>query len=480
MRLPGFIGPAYRSQSVNVDDERLLNWYPELVESTGKARAVYYPCPGRRPWLNLPGGSIRALFSQDGRAFAVGGGTFYELTISPAYTSYGAVANDGLPATISSNGQAGHQLLITSGGLGYIFDLLTNTLTAITDPDILAVVSQGLFDDSYFIILDNPSSTFQVSAQEDGTSWNGADVAQRSDSSDNIVALATLHRELWVFGSLTTEVWYNSGATFPFQPFPGRLIEQGLGAIASLTLLDNTLFYIGQDRRGARVAYRIDGDTPARISNHAIEREMQTYDTIADAIGYAYQEQGHLFYVVQFPSGNATWVYDVSTKLWHQRGVWNTETASYDMAFGGFHCYAFGQHLIGDMRTGQIAQQSVDYTTEIDGSFIHRMRRAPHLFDDSSLDWVYYTQFQLDLETGIGLPSGDGSDPQIFLRWSDDGGHTWVPPIQVSAGKLGRFRTRAIWNRLGRSRDRIFEITVSDPVPWRVIDAFIDMQKGLF
>ncbi len=479
MRYRGFVGPAYRSQSVDVDDEQLINWYPELVESGfGKAPAVYYPCPGRKPWLNLPGGSIRGMFAQDGRAFAVGGGTFYEHTGAPAYTAYGAVANDGLPVTISSNGQAGHQLLITSGGLSYIFDLDSNTLTQVADPDILAFTAQGIFDDSYFIVLDNVTSTFQISAPEDGTSWSGLDVAQRSDSSDNILALAVLHRELWLFGSLTTEVWYNSGATFPFQPFPGRLLEQGIDAVNSLVLMDNTLLFLGGDRRGARVGYRIEGDTPMRISTHAIERAMQSYSTVSDAIAYAYQEEGHLFYVLNFPTGNATWVYDVSTKLWHQRGVWNPNTADFDMNPWVFHCYAFGQHLVGNLFTGEIAQQSIDFTTEVDGSVIRRRRRAPHLCDEQF--WFYYQQFQLDLETGLGRASGAGSDPQVFLRWSDDGGHTWSPYVAASAGPQGNYRARAIWNRLGRSRDRIFEVLVSDPIPWRLIDAYLTMNKGLF
>lgn len=479
MRYAGFVAGAYRSRSVNADDEKLVNWYPEVLESNGgKAPIVYYPCPGRKPWLNLTGGNLRGLFAQDGRAFAVGGDTFYEMTSSPAAVSHGTIANDGLPTSMFSNGQGGHQVMLVSGGLGYIFDLNTNTLTKIADADLLGNLTVGLFSDSYFIVLDGVTSTFQISAPEDGTSWSGLDVAQRSDSSDNIVALAVLHRELWVFGSLTTEVWYDSGATFPFQPFPGRLLEQGLAAVYSLTLLDNTLFFIGGDRRGARVVYRIEGDTPQRVSTHAIERALDSYDTVSDAVGYAYQEEGHLFYVLQFPSANVTWVYDVATKLWHQRGVWNTNRADFDMVFGAFHCYAFGQHLVGDISTGQIAIQGLDIVTEIDGSEIPRVRRAPHLCNEQM--WQYYNQFQLDVETGLGVSSGQGSNPVVALRWSDDGGHVFGPWVNATAGKGGQYRQRLVWNRLGRSRDRVFEIMVSDPIPWRVLDAYLQVKPGLF
>ena len=81
---------------------------------------------------------------------------------------------------------------------------------------------------------------------------------------------------------------------------------------------------------------------------------------------------------------------------------------------------------------------------------------------------------QLDLETGVGLNLGQGSDPQVMLRWSDDGGHTWSNEHWVSIGKIGEYYRRAIWRRLGMTlkiRDRVYEISGTDPVKIAIVGA---------
>lgn len=485
MKLRNFVGPSYTSQSPNADAEKLVNWYPEVIESDGgKARVVYYPCPGIEQYASTGTGAVRCQFEQNGRAFAVMGDRLQEINHDGSLTDRGFLVNDGKPATICSSGTrspvqfppGGTQLFITSGLNGYVFDLVDNSLTPITDdafPTGAAVM--GLFSDGFFIVLVAESSIFMISALNNALEWNGSDFGRRTSTSDRLVAIVAVRRELWLLGEQTIEVWYNSGAAnFPFQPFPGKVMNIGCEATFSVVVVDSDQILFVGARNGGGMIYRVT-DNPERISTHYIERMLQSYPTTHDAVAYSYQDQGHVFYVLTFPTANATWVYDVLTGLWHERGTWNEETAEFDAIRARHHCFAFNQHLVGDGGVGTIYRQAVAIPTD-DGAPIVRLRRAPHVSEE--MKWFFYQGAQLDLETGLAFPSGNGSHPEIMLRWSDDGGHVWSPYIRSTSGLAGQYRMRAMWQRLGRSRDRVFEISVSDGIPWRVLDFYLTLLGG--
>jgi len=478
MRLTNFVGPSYTSQSVNAAAERLCNWYPEVLESdNGKGiRVVYYPTPGLEVFAEGIHGPVRGMFEENGRAYAVIDSHFYEIMVDQTLVDRGIVKFDETPATISSNGPVGHQLFITSGLEGYIFDTEANTLVQITDVQFPhGKALQGVHTDGYFLVIVKDESFAQMSEIHNGLVWE-ADPISRSDVSDPLVAMAVVRREIWLFGQKTIEVFYNSGdLTFPFAPFPGKVMTVGCEATFSLVMADNdTLIFIGGYIGGGGQVFRI-ADAPQRISTHYIERVFQNYPTTADAIAYFYQDQGHTFYVVSFPTANATWVFDTLTGLWHERGQWNDDVGDYRAVRGWYHCFAFDQHLVGDHDTGTIYRQSIYVPTD-DGTAIVRMRRAPHV--SSELNWIFHQWAMAELETGLGLPNGQGSDPEIALRWSDDGGHTWRPYVTATAGLQGQYKMRAQWARLGRSRDRVYEIRVSDPIAWRFLDFYLGLLGG--
>jgi hypothetical protein len=486
MQLRNFVGPSYTSQSRNADAERLVNWYPEVIESDGgKARVVYYPCPGKEQFISVPSATrgVRALFAEDGRVFAVIGNQFVELFVDRSSIIRGSVLDDGGVATISSSGLWGGQLFITSAFEGYIYDLVVNTLTPITDdgfPHGRAVM--GLFTDGYFIVLAKADPAgpivgtyFQISELQSGLSWNDTQFGRKVDTSDPLVAIVVVRRELWLMGEKTIEVWYNAGtANFPFAPFPGKVMNVGCEAPFSVVVVDSDQILFVGARNGCGMVYQI-ADSPQRVSTHYIERMLQSYPTTNDAVAYSYQEEGHVFYVVSFPTANQTWAFDVLTGLWHERGSYHEDTGSLDASRVLHHCFAFEQHLVGDLRVGTVYRQAVTIPTE-DGSRIVRVRRAPHVSEEQK--WFFYQGAQLDLETGLAFPSGTHSHPDIMLRWSDDGGHVWSPYISATAGLQGQYRMRAMWQRLGRSRDRVFEISVSDPIPWRVLDFYLTLATG--
>ena len=358
---PGFVGSSGTVRSINVGAERTVNWFVQQPPGTPKATAWLVPTPGLAPFAVLGGGRadgpVRALFAQDGRAFAVGGAGFYEVFASGQTVRHGFVDQDATPATISSNGSNGHQLLITSGGENYIFDLNTNTLTLLvgggTGPPTPTKMS--CFSDGYFIALKRDSNEFHISALYDGLLWDPLDVFQVSTVADQLVALVENHRDLWLLGTQTSSVWANTGdADTPYQPVPGVKIDMGCAAAFSAVRADNTLLWLGQSEHGDRVVWRANGYTPQRVSDHAVEYALSHAARIDDAVAFSYQEEGHTFYVLWVPdlanvrTWGTTWVYDVATGQWHERALWDTIALDWQPHLARNHAFGFGRHLVGD------------------------------------------------------------------------------------------------------------------------------------
>ena len=492
MQVRGFVGPSYQPQSPVGDAERCVNLYPEIIESgMGPNKYMLLSRPGLSPaaFVTLPKGSVRALFYQDGRLFAVGGDHFYEVTIQGpaigAFVDYGPIAASGSLASIASNGTGGHQLVVVSGGIGYVFDLNANTLTPVVSVNF-PTCTMCAFLDGYFLILETNSNQFQISALEDGTSWSGLAVAQRSSSSDRLVALAVNHRELWLFGTIRTEVWWDTGSSsFPFAPISGGFIEQGAYPW-SVAAGDNTLFWIGQTNRGAGRAFRAEGYVPRRVSTHAVEWQWSQYPRIDDVETFFEDYAGHEFWIVNFPTAQKTWAYDVATSLWHERDWYNAQLAVYEAHRPRTHAYAEGWagglHLVGDRVTGDIWIQSAGYYT--DGptgpggaiTQLRRRRRSP--ISTTENRWIFYSRFQLECQVGDGIAGQPNTQPRATLRWSNDRGRTFGNDYTVSLGLLGDYTHRAIWNRLGRGRSRVWEVELSDAVPVGIVDAYMDAEVG--
>lgn len=65
--------------------------------------------------------------------------------------------------------------------------------------------------------------------------------------------------------------------------------------------------------------------------------------------------------------------------------------------------------------------------------------------------------------------------PMLSLTYSDDGAHTFGNERSVSIGKTGEFSERVMFRRLGRARDRVYQVTGSDPVPYRLIASYLEV-----
>lgn len=475
MRYPGFIFGSYESQAVTADQERTINWYVEPMESEGATtQAALYPTPGVETVVESTSSPGRAHFHENGREFCVFGTTFYEVDSIGTLTSRGTVALDNNPATISSNGDLGNQLFVTSGGNGYYFDLTTNVLTQIAA--LNGIADMGAYLEGYFLALDRSSSTLYLSALGDGSSWTtGTDFAQRSIASDPWVSMAVLGRNLWLLGEYTSEVWYNSGGTFPLSFHPSGFVPYGCQAQWSAAVGANTLFWLGTSRSGENYILAAQGFEPQVISTFAVQKEIDGYSNVSDAQAFCYTDLGHTFYVISFPDADISWAYDVRTRSWAERATWISESSEWQAWAPRWYAFAFGEHRILSAIDGNLYRMGSEYTTDVAGREIRRLRRAPAIMDENNR--IFYSEFEVDLEPGLGTVSGQGSSPELMMRFSNDGGKTWSNERTASAGKIGEYNVRVHWHRLGAARRRVFEVSVSDPIPWRITGAYLEIER---
>lgn len=588
----GFCGGAYKSQSINADNQICVNWYAETDESgLGTSQIVLYPTPGLSLFAGIQAlngdAPVRGMYFANyvNRLFAVVGAGFYEVLPNGTAVRYGILNNnvsDGSQVTMAAN-NAG-QLLICAQGLLYLFSFRNNELQSVKAD--LGPFGSVEFVDGFFIARITNSQQIQISGIEDGTTWNDALVAQVSEFTDNIIGMIVNQRQVWLMGQTHSIAYYDSGAyPFPFSPIPGSLIESGLAAASGLLRADNSVFWVDQDERGSGIARRLNGYTPQRVSTHAIETKWQSYSRMDDAIGYSMQNQGHTFACWYFPTANETWCYDVATGLWHERRFWNEQRGTYTAHRSRCHVFAFGKHMVGDWASGNIYAMAISYYDDF-GNPIRRARRAPHVSTEQQ--WMFHQELQVYVESGLGptpplqggppipgltalfiadqngnpwevtvadngelqavavsaatptypvvfnttgtlwqlgidantsrltttlvqatpydaqpdlvlispgqvawvlLVMANGQletfpappptcSPRLMLKWSDNGGHTWSNEYPLDCGKAGEFLFRAIRRRLGRSRNRTYEISTTDAIPWRIIDAYLKATPG--
>ena len=467
------LGSSYVARSVNAADNRMINMYPEIVPEGGKSAAFLSRCPGLLRLVAAGTGPVRGLWVLKEYLYAVSGDTFYRLNLIDGTSRWrvkplGTVTGSG-PVSMSDNGT---QIFIACNPDGFIYNATTEVFAQITDPDFPGAVKVSYLD-GYFVFNEPNSSRVWVTSLLDGLSVNPLDFASAEGDPDGLVSLIVDHREAWLFGANSIEVWYNAGLPdFPLQRIQGAFNEIGCEAPYSVAKLDNGLFWLGADARGRGIVYRANGYTGQRISTHAVEWQIQQYGSMSDAIGYTYQQDGHAFYVLIFPTAQTTWVYDVATGAWHERAGWSN---------GNFvrhrsNCQAAynNQIIVGDFENGNI--YAFDLNEYADNGDVQKWLRSWRALapNTNNLKRTAQHSLQIDCESGVGTNTGQGSDPQMMLRWSDDGGHTWSNEHWTSVGKIGEYYRRVIWRRLGMTlklRDRVYEISGTDPVKLAIMGA---------
>jgi len=433
-----------------------------------------------------------------------------------------------LGQTIQGTGVPANTIIIAivtpSGGFNN-YTLSSNTAVSVTTMYALDFTvlpsSDGAFSGGTSLdIVDNYFVYSRPSSQQWGASDPLSPISQqlsfgsKDGSPDNLVALIVDHREVYLMGEASSEVWVDAGLfPFPFQRIPGTSTQHGIAAVNSVARVGDSFAYVSRNNRGQGQVMQMVGYVPQRISTHAVENTL-VGQTIEDAISWTYQLEGHEVYVVSFPTLNLTWAYDVSTKLWH-KWLYCTNQNVYQRHRGNCSAVFQGMVLVGDYANGKIYElDKLNYTD--DGQNIRRLRRAPHLVADFQRQ--FFDELQIQFEPGVGqtglslntatflsspyiIAANDtltilapqtiylGTqnninaqtptiNPQAMLRWSDDGGSTWSKEHWTTIGAIGRYQNRAIWRRLGTARDRVFEVVVTDPIKAVIVSANLKASGG--
>jgi hypothetical protein len=415
---------------------------------------------------------------------AVAGNKVYQVNLSMVATQIGTLTTTTGQVSISDNITTANGLIayIVDGPNRYTWIASTNTFATLPSTD-------GPWQGATVVdVIDN----YNIYNEPNSQNWACTDLGSRlstqalygtSDgSSDLLVTLIADRRQVYLMGETTTEVWTDVGnviagiTTFPFQRVPGTFSQTGCGAKYSVARFADSFVIVAKDTRGNSTIEMMSGYAWQRISTHAVEQSLLN-QVVSDAVAYTYQIEGHEMYVVTFPSiGNGlTWVYDLSTKSWHKWLSWDSANAVYKRHRSNCGAYFNNMYIVGDYENGKLYSLENEVYTD-DGATIRRLRRAKHLTTD--LQRQYFEEFQIQFQPGVGLNVGQGQDPQAMLRWSNDGGSTFSNEHWVTIGKIGQYLNRAIWRRLGWSRDRIFEVVISDPIKAVIVSANLKASAG--
>jgi len=447
-----------QARSAEASTERLVNYFLDIRQEDSKSRFVLYGTPGLDLFSAIGSGRIRGTLKMNGNIFVVSGPTLYRVDIDGVATSMGAISGtaDVSMARVSDS------IAIVSPDTGDGYVATASALAQITDADWVAAIDVTSLD-GYAIYTRKDSGQFFISALLDPGNINALDFATAEGAPDDMVAGRVDHRDLLLFGEETTEVWFNSGnADFPFERRPGVVIERGCHHAGSIAKDDNSTFWLGDDL----IVYRLTQFTPVRISHEDVETDIAA-NPGAQFESWTYTYRSHKFYVLSF--AGHTWVYDMLNGLWHERqsfgkGRWRTNHG----------LRAFNKDIVGDFETGNLYSLNMDTYTE-NGETIQRIVRTPPL--SVYPNKLAMSNLIIDFEGGVGLTTGQGNDPQVMLRWSDDAGRTWSNELWRDIGKIGKYNTRAKWSRLGAFEERVFEAVVSDPVKCVILGSSADVES---
>ena len=406
---------------------------------------------------------------------ATNAGNYTSNPSSPVSTS-STSAGTGLTLTLTfgtGTGGTGTYVISTSQTVasttmyGLNFSVLPSSDGAFSGGDLVDVV------DNYYI-YNRPNTQQWAASNILSPITSSLSFASKFTGPDNLVSIIADHGQVYLLGETTSEVWADAGTfPFPFQRIPGSSSQHGIVAKFSVSRIGNSFAYLSRNIRGQAQVMLMNGYFPQRISTHAVENTLVNA-TVSDAVAWTYQQEGHEVYVISFPSLDLTWAYDTATSMWH-KWLYCDDLNQYHQHRGICSANFQNMVLVGDYQNGIIYELDPNNYTD-NGQFIRRLRRAPHLVSDFQRE--YFEELQLHFQPGVGLISGQGSSPQAMLRWSNDGGSTWSNEHWVNIGKIGKYKNRAIWRRLGTARDRIFEVVVTDPIKAVIVSANLKASVG--
>jgi hypothetical protein len=453
-------GLGIQSKSSDVTAQQRINMYLEFIRDADGTNVVAYGTPGLVLFASLGTGIIRGMHAFGAYIYIVQEGYLFQVD------SLGNSVNKGTLDTVAgkvSMADNGTQIMIATGASGYIYNTVTNAFGIISDGDYPGG-DTVTFIDGYFIVNKPSTGQFWISGSYDGTSWDALEFATAESNPDNLIRVFADHSQLILLGDISTEFWSNTGALdFPYSRITS--IEWGLAARWSVAKFDNSIIYLAKNRMGEVQVVRLQGYTPTIVSTPDIGYLINKYTTTSDASGFAYMHDEHPMYQINFPTAGESWLYDGRSDCWSKLKAYNLSRhrSEIGVTFNG-------KAITADYSTGLMYRLDGD-TYDDNGSPLISELIGKHVMN--GLELFTISELQVDLQTGSGIASGQGSNPQIMLQVSRDGGNNYGPEKWRAMGPMGKYLVRARWLRLGEGRDFVFKLKIADPVKRAILGAWM-------
>jgi len=453
---------TYQSRDKSVSSQRLLNMYVEQMPADSKTSAVLFNTEGCKPYINITNSPIYGLHYMYPNLYSISGIDVYKLDEDGTVTNIGNIgATNGIVRSADNGSQI---LTVKPNGEGYI--TTDSAVTKIEDENF-PVASDVAFIAQYFVVSQMNSGRFYWSKLLDGTVWSALGFATQESNPDNLVGLAEYRGDLWLFGDKTTEIWQVTGdPDLPFQRVGSGVLNIGCKAKRTIQKDKNSLYWLGNDLQ----VHMAQGYGEQRISTHDMEREFEevfTNENMTNAYSFTYSKNGHDFYVITVPNSK-TYVFDTTTKVWHEK-----KTSDIETWLPSCIASAFSMDIVGDSATGRLYTLDTNYFKDRDNDYIEREIIFPTVFQN--YERIIYDTLYADIETGMTrIIQGQGSNPQVMLCWSDDGGITFKSERWRSFGKIGSYKKIVEWRQLGQSKQRIFKIRMTEPVKFSLSSLYVE------
>ena len=456
---------SYESRSLPVSAQRTVNFYPEPVPD-GKAPSVLMSWPGAKLLVGS-GGLNRGMLPTPwkGDVYLVNGQNLYKLSSSMVMSDVGDIPGGERCVMAASQN---YVYVVTEGK---VYRCNGSTTAEVTDAD-LESPNSGAFISS-FMIYDGSQGRFVVSDAGDGGSINSLNYATAESMPDDLRFVYTFRDVALMVGERSIEPWYVSGSgSPPVDKIQGGTIPVGAPGNYCMTNTDIAVYYLGHDR----IFYRLEGYNARQVSTPAVNNALSKYSEVSDCFAFALKLEWQSFIVFQFPSEDQTWVFSETHSRWFElcSGV------DYQRHLANGYCFAFGKHLITDYQSGNVYEWDLD-TFEDNSKTVARERTTQaytsRQFGQAGKS-VFWNSIELVVNPGNGLLTGQGSDPQVMMSFSDDGGITWSQEYWASIGQTAQHEWRVQWYDLGMSESRIYKFRVTDPVDMNIIDLYADIELG--
>lgn len=461
-------GGTYKHKSLPLSAQVTRNFWPQLQQDDKtKSSYILESFPGKLLFGTSAGSADRGMLEHLGVLYKITDTVLYTVDSAGTHTSRGAIP--GVARCIMVG--IGPSVVTVTGGVPYVWN--GSSLSTVTDIDLESPNGAAHLNNQ--IIYDGLGGRFATSDVGDASAIDALNYATAESNADDLLRAYVFNQILYLLGDKTVECWWNSGVGKPpFDRLEGGIIQVGLGAIHSVANSNDYMYFLGSNNQ----VWRVKSTAGEPVSTQAISREIAGFTLTTDATGICYNLDGQWMYEITFPTAGRTFVYP-------EGGEW-FELSSGTLGgrnIASSHAFAFRKNLVGDSTSGNIYELDPD-TYDENGAAIVRTRDSAPLHGGlfgAPGKTLTMNRFELIMETGVGLVSGQGSDPVIMLSFSDDGGKTFSAESwgECDVGTLGDFIFKVQWFVLGSFESRIIRIQTSDPVYYSIHSAAADLEIGI-